>query len=241
MKKETAARIVEINRLFYQNFGAEFSRTRGRIQPGVRKILDGIGRDLPLLDVGCGNGEFIRQLAANGHRAPILGVDFSLPLLNDAKLIPEGFPATFRALDITLPQWSVISGQYSVITCFATLHHIPGERIRLQILRNIHEKLADDGQFIHSNWQFLNSEKLRKRIQAWEVVGLDAADVDEGDYLLDWRSGGTGYRYAHQYSEAELANLANSSGFKVMESFYSDGATGNLGLYQIWEKSSTAV
>jgi len=97
MRTETATQLIEINRLFYQNFGSAFSRTRGRIQPGVRRVLEGIGRDLPLLDVGCGNGEFIRQLAANGHRAPILGVDFSLPLLEDAQLVPDNFPATFRA------------------------------------------------------------------------------------------------------------------------------------------------
>ncbi len=241
MRKETAAQLIEINRLFYQKFGAEFSRTRGRIQPGVRKIVARIGHDWPILDVGCGNGEFIRQLAANGHRAPVLGVDFSLPLLEDAKLVPENFPATFRALDITSPDWSAVNGQYSVITCFATLHHIPSEEIRLEILGNIHARLADDGRFIHSNWQFLNSQKLRKRIQPWEVVSLDAEDMDEGDYLLDWRSGGTGYRYAHQYSEAELADLAVKSGFKVVESFYSDGATGNLGLYQVWEKSSATA
>jgi tRNA (uracil-5-)-methyltransferase TRM9 len=167
-------------------------------------------------------------------------VDFSLPLLEDAVLIPEGFPATFHALDITAPDWSAVDGQFSVITCFATLHHIPSEEIRLQIFRNIHERLTDDGQFIHSNWQFLNSEKLRRRIQAWDVVGVDAEDVDEGDYLLDWRSGGTGYRYAHQYTEAELADLAARSGFNIIESFCSDGATGNLGLYQVWEKSSAA-
>ncbi len=240
MRKETAAQIIEINRQFYQNFGTEFSRTRGRIQPGVRRILEGIGRDLPLLDVGCGNGEFIRQLAESGHRAPVLGVDFSLPLLNDAEFIPEDFPATFLALDITSSDWSAVGGQFSIITCFATLHHIPSDEIRLRILHNIHERLADDGRFIHSNWQFLNSERLRKRIQSWGIVGLDDGDVDEGDYLLDWRSGGTGYRYAHQYSEAELAYLAKRSGFRIVETFYSDGVTGNLGLYQIWEKSSAA-
>ena len=236
MRTETATQLIEINRLFYQNFGSAFSRTRGRIQPGVRRVLEGIGRDLPLLDVGCGNGEFIRQLAANGHRAPILGVDFSLPLLEDAQLVPDNFPATFRALDITSGDWSLIPDTYSLITCFATLHHIPSEAIRLLILRNIHARLADDGQFIHSNWQFLNSEKLRQRIQPWDVVGLDAGDVDEGDYLLDWRSGGTGYRYAHQYSEVEWVKLAELSGFKVIDAFYSDGATENLGYYQVWEK-----
>jgi hypothetical protein len=165
-------------------------------------------------------------------------VDFSLPLLEDAARIPNDFPATFHALDMTSPDWSVISGKFSVITSFATLHHIPCDEIRLQILRNIHTRLTDNGQFIHSNWQFLNSEKLRNRIQPWDVVGLNAADVDEGDYLLDWRSGGTGYRYAHHYSEAELADLAAKSGFKLIKTFYSDGVTGNLGIYQVWEKSS---
>jgi 2-polyprenyl-3-methyl-5-hydroxy-6-metoxy-1,4-benzoquinol methylase len=240
MKKEIAAQLIEINRLFYQKFGSEFSRTRGRIQPGVRKIIGRIGPDAPLLDVGCGNGEFIRQLAENGHHAPVLGVDFSLPLLEDAVRIPDSFPATFHALDISAPNWDVVTGQYSVITSFATLHHIPGEEIRLRILKNIRQRLADDGIFIFSCWQFLSSERLRKRIQAWDMVGLDAASIDEGDYLLDWRSGGTGYRYAHQYSEAELADLATKSGFSLLEQFYSDGASGDLGLYQIWAKSSAA-
>ena len=236
MKPKTAAQLIEINRQFYQTFGGAFSRTRGRIQPGVRKIVEQIGRELPLLDVGCGNGEFIRQLAENGHRAPILGVDFSLPLLEDAVRIPDGFPATFHALDITSSDWSVADGRYDVITCFATLHHIPSDEIRLRILKNIYDRLADDGEFIFSSWQFLRSPKLAKRIQPWDVVGLDAQDMDENDYLLDWRSEGTGYRYAHQYSEAKLANLAAKSGFRLVEQFYSDGVTGDLGLYQIWGK-----
>ena len=243
MKKETTEKIIALNRQFYQKFGEQFSATRGRIQPGVRKILEGIGRDRAILDIGCGNGEFARQLADAGHTAPYLGGDFSLPLLKDAMRVPGRFPAKFLTLDITSPDWSLITEHrllnteyWSLITCFATLHHIPSEEIRLQILRNVHERLAPDGQFIFSNWQFLNSERLRKRIQNWDVVNINEADVDEGDYILDWRRGGTGYRYAHQYSEEELARLAEMSGFKIVDTFYSDGATGNLGLYQTWEK-----
>lgn len=237
MKKEIIEKIIEVNRQFYQKFGEEFSATRGRIQPGVRKILGRIGRDQSILDLGCGNGEFARQLAGAGHAAPYLGVDFSLPLLKDARVVPEHFPARFLALDITLPQWSGISGQYSVITAFAVLHHIPGEKTRLQILKNLYKHLAPNGEFIFSNWQFLNSERLReKHLLSWDLVNIPETKVDKGDYLLDWRRGGFGIRYAHQYSEAELARLAEMSGFNIVDSFYSDGATGNLGLYQIWEK-----
>jgi tRNA (uracil-5-)-methyltransferase TRM9 len=68
------------------------------------------------------------------------------------------------------------------------------------------------------------------------VIGLNAAQVDEGDYLLDWRRGGYGLRYIHHTSANDLVSLAAETGFRVVNSFYSDGAEGDLGLYQIWEK-----
>lgn len=238
MKKEIINKIIAINSQFYQTFGNEFSATRGRIQSGVHKILTGIGRNHTILDLGCGNGEFARQLADAGHTAPYLGVDFSLPLLTDAACVPEDFPARFRVLDITSADWQLNADNWSLITAFAVLHHIPGEETRLQILKNVYKYLANDGQFIFSNWQFLNSERLRKRILSWDLVNIPESELDEGDYLLDWRRGGFGIRYVHHYSEGELARLAEKSGFNIIDSFYSDGATGNLGLYQIWEKKN---
>ena len=89
--------------------------------------------------------------------------------------------------------------------------------------------------FVHSNWQFLRSQRLRQRIQPWERIGLQDADVEPGDYLLDWRQGGVGLRYTHHFSEPELARLAGEAGFTVIESFTSDGKSGDLSLYQIWK------
>ena len=117
---------------------------------------------------------------------------------------------------------------------FATLHHIPSVEIRLDILKTVRKLLKKDGKFILSNWQFLNSKKLTARIQPWDRVGLADEDLDEGDYLLDWRSGGEGLRYAHQFSARELLGLAEQAGMRVTDSFLSDGDGGNLGLYQVW-------
>jgi len=67
-------------------------------------------------------------------------------------------------------------------------------------------------------------------------VGLEAIDVDEGDVLLDWRAGDTpGVRYVHTFSEISLTALAENAGFQVIESFYSDGKSGDLALYQVWQ------
>jgi len=236
MNSTTAQRLLKINREFYNRFGDQFSATRQRLQPGVRKILETIQADVSVLDLGCGNGNFLRELSVRGHKATLLGVDFSLPLLRDAESAPG---VEFREVD--LDQLSVVSGQlaveggWDVITMFATLHHIPSTEIRLDILRTVRKLIKDDGKFILSNWQFLNSEKLRSRIQPWGRVGINESDIDEGDYLLDWRSGGEGLRYAHQFSVEELLGLAEQAEMRVTDSFLSDGDGGNLGLYQIWQ------
>ncbi|HRQ33267.1 MAG TPA: methyltransferase domain-containing protein, partial [Anaerolineales bacterium] len=137
-------------------------------------------------------------------------------------------------MDITKLSASLCADRYSLIVAFAALHHIPSTELRLDILRTIRQLLKPAGLFIHSNWQFLNSEKLRKRIQPWERVSISSSEVDEGDYLLDWRSGGEGLRYVHCFSESELSGLAVAANFRIVETFLSDGETGNLGLYQIW-------
>jgi len=238
VKPVIAQQLLDLNRKFYSDFGHQFSATRGRIQPGVRRILNSLDGDETILDLGCGNGELARTLAREGHRSAYLGLDFSLPLLADAESVPEGFSAEFREADLT--KLSVISkqlsvkGGWSLVTAFAALHHIPSHDLRLDILKTIQGLLAPNGRFIHSNWQFLNSARLRRRVQKWSEAGLTKSDVDENDYLLDWRSGGTGLRYVHHFSEAELASLAEASGFQIIESFYSDGKEGNLAIYQQW-------
>jgi len=235
MDANITKQLIELNRKFYDQFGESFSATRQRLQPGVKQILDSIQADESVLDLGCGNGFFLRALHDRGHQAPLLGADFSLPLLREADSMPG---VEFRAVDLT--QLSVISDQLSVtdhwslITCFATMHHIPSREVRLDILRTVKKLLKPNGKFILSNWQFLNSDKLKARVQPWGRVGLSDSDVDDGDYLLDWRSGGEGLRYAHQFSEGELFGLAEQAQMKVEASFLSDGKNGRLGLYQIW-------
>lgn len=235
MNSDIAKQLTELNRRFYDQFGGSFSATRQRLQPGVKRILETIRADESVLDLGCGNGLFLRELHRRGHNAPLLGVDFSLPLLRDAESTPG---VEFREVDLTklsaVGDQVLVTGHWSLVTCFATLHHIPSHEIRLDILKAVKKLLKPDGRFILSNWQFLNSEKLKARIQPWERVGLTDEDVDEGDYLLDWRGGGEGLRYAHHFSAEALLGLAGQAGFKVEAAFLSDGENGRLGLYQVW-------
>lgn len=239
MDSAVAERLIEINREFYSRFGGSFSATRQRLQPGVRRVLEPLQGDENILDLGCGNGWFARELRKRGHRGSYLGLDFSLPLLQEAGFHTEDGSFRFMEADVTRLPWLrehlLAAGGWSLVTAFAVLHHIPSHELRLEVVKCVRALLQPGGRFIHSNWQFLNSARLRARIQPWEAAAVSRSQVEAGDYLLDWRSGGSGLRYVHHFSEAELQALAEEAGFEVREVFYSDGETGNLGLYEVWE------
>ncbi len=240
MQVKIASKLIELNRQFYQTFALEFSATRQRLQPGVNRVLESIRGQESILDLGCGNGELGRELTRRGHGGRYLGVDFSAGLLESASQGVE-MPSNiqFAIVDISRPDWAkLVQGKFEIILAFAVLHHIPGEEHRLRLLRSVRDLLLPEGLFIHSNWQFLNSQRLRARIQPWEAIGLRRADVDPGDYLLDWRRGGYGLRYVHHFDEAELGALAAATGFAIQETFYADGQEGNLAIYQVWRRGA---
>lgn len=246
MRNEIAAELLELNRRFYSEFGEAFAATRRRIQPGVSKVLTSIPIE-PVsdwLDLGCGSGELGKIWAAQGRSGSYTGLDFSGPLLAEAEKTTAGLSndqLTLRYLpgDLMDPDWTeILQGRkFDGILAFASLHHIPGRENHLRIFRQVRELLKPDGRFIFSVWQFQNSAKLMQRVQPWERAGIDPEQLENGDTLLDWRYAlpenkeKQGLRYVHLFTEDELCKLADESGFLCVNTFYSDGAEGNLALY----------
>lgn len=238
MKPEVAKKLIDLNQQFYQTFAEPFSGTRMRLQPGVERILDTLPPDASLLDLGCGNGKLAEVLRKRGHQGAYLGLDSS-PGLIEIACSYSLEQTSFQLADFSSPDWDsdLSDAPFSFIFCFATLHHLPGAELRIDFLKKVHGLLNPKGSFVLSNWQFMNSPKLRARVQSWDRIGLTENEVNEGDYLLDWRLKGEGLRYVHYYSSSELHGLAYKSNFKITGVFTSDGETGDLGLYQIWERS----
>ena len=246
MDPRTASELLEINRRFYSEFGDAFAATRRRIQPGVSRILETIPADEPSdwLDLGCGSGALGRIWSEQGRCGSYTGVDFSGPLLREAEKATEGLSGErlrIRYLpgDLMDPDWKEdLEGEkFDGVLAFASLHHIPGKENHLRIFGQVRDLLKAGGSFIFSVWQFQNSPKLMKRVQSWDRAGIPEEALEQGDTLLDWRFAlpengeKQGLRYVHLFSEEEIGELANRSGFRVTEQFYSDGAEGNLALY----------
>lgn len=235
MDEQIAARLLRLNREFYQTFAQPFIETRKRLQPGVLRTIEDLSPEKAVLDLGCGSGELARELVRRGHRGRYVGLDMSKDLLT-AALVDQPHPdARFVLADLADPDWhSGLSGPFERIFAFAVLHHIPGDALRLRLVREIRELLAASGSVTLSVWDFMASERLQARLVDWDVIGLRWEDVDDGDYLLDWRRGGHGLRYVHHFNEEELADLAARGGFSVEGTYRSDGEGGRLGQYQTW-------
>lgn len=240
MDLNTQTKLLEINQQFYNQYASSFSLTRHQAQPGVRLLAQHIESHAAVLDVGCGNGTLARALNAQGFSGTYLGIDMSPGLLKNArKLLNIPLPGIydFRLVDLSQADWTdhIHRRTYDWLVSFAVLHHLPGADFRQQTINKFSQLISPQSHISVSVWQWQNSPRLRKKILPWSSVGLDAKDVDDGDVLLDWRAGQSpGIRYVHTFSEESLTQLAQSAGFKVIETFYSDGKTGNLALYQIW-------
>jgi tRNA (uracil-5-)-methyltransferase TRM9 len=249
--KPTAELLIRLNQQFYQTFAEQFSATRQQIQPGVWDVIRQIPPECRILDLGCGNGMLWQRLVQQGYQGQYVGLDFSSKLLELATQQvsqtvtrqPASHPPLFIRADLTENGWerSVPQPAFGLVLAFAVLHHLPGELTLIPLLKKIQQFLAPGGKFIFSVWQFLNSPRLRARIQDWSEIGFSESQVEQGDYLLDWRQGGRGLRYVHQFNSVELESLARRCGFICTKTYLSDGKGGNLSLYQTWESENVIV
>ena len=250
MRAEVVRRLTELNRTFYESFGDAFAATRRRIQPGVRAFLATVRDGSEWLDLGCGSGALAVEWAKRGLRGRYVGRDFSRALLTEARratagLSNESFRIEYGLTDLLDENWGDDFGAetFDGIVSFAALHHIPGYAARAAVFRNAARLLRPGGEALFSVWQFQNSPKLKARVLPWETIGLEAAALEPGDTLLDWRfalpgaADERGLRYVHLFTEAELAGLANGVGLRLVDSYYSDGKSGDLALYQRYRKA----
>lgn len=234
MEERVIQQLVALNQTFYVEQARSFAESRSHPQPGFAQLLHLLPQPCDyLLDVGCGEGRLGRYLVARRAIKWYTGLDFSAELLAVAGAITMG---SFYQRDISKIGWSYGLGNFHAITCLAVLQHIPGWQNRVNLLAEMGRILTPEGRLFLSTWQFVDSERQRRKVVDWATVGLDAAEVEANDYLLTWQREGFGLRYVRLIDEEEIAQLAAATGLKVVGQFRSDGKEGNLSLYTVLER-----
>ena len=237
MKPDVAHLLLKINRDFYQKFSSSFAETRRQPQPGFYNLLDFLPQPKnQLLDVGCGEGRFGRFLADQKAIASYTGVDFSQKLIRMAKSKVDG---QFFIRDFYQSGWQKGLETFDVVACLAALQHIPSVQRRGELLSEMSSLLKPEGRLFLSLWQFLDSERQRRKIIPWEQIGLSTAEVELGDFLISWERDGRSYRYVTYIDSSNLDNLAKNAGLAIENTFRSDGKEGDLNLYAVLRHEDT--
>ena len=241
MDRETAERLLTLNREFYAAFARPFAASRPVSDPALVCILPYIPQRASVLDVGCGNGRLATLLDRERPGVTYLGVDAAPELVALARAQASKLTtiaAEFRVAAVARPGWGggLPGVPFDCAVVLAVLFHIPGFDLRVGVLREIAGLLKPGGCLILSTWQFLGSARMRRKIVDWAEVGIVEESLEPGDYLLDWKREGRGLRYCHLVDEAEVERLAAESGFRVRQTFRAGGREGNLSLFAILDK-----
>jgi SAM-dependent methyltransferase len=239
--ENTVEKLLALNRAFYADFAQAFADSRSPTDPTLSSILPYIPVRARVLDVGCGSGRLALLLDRERPGATYVGIDAVPELIEVARAQASALnniAPQFHVADIARPDWSLVIGSLIIdtVVCLATLHHIPSFKLRACALREMAGLLAPRGRVLLSTWQFLDSDRLRRKIVDWAEVGISEGALEPGDYLLDWKRGGRGLRYCHLVGETELRQLAAESGLSVRSTFRAGGREGNLSLFAVLDR-----
>lgn len=226
MQSKVIKKLLQVNKEFYKDIAVQFDKTRQSPWNEWRELLSAIkeySKDkdkLNILDVGCGNGRFAHFLK-NNLSIPFsyTGTDSNEYLIEKAK---ETLPKNYIIEVEDLLESSFIKSQnkkYDFIFIIATLHHIPAFTLRSKVMKIYSQFLKEDGEIIFSVWDFLSSEKLQRKLIAFDEIGINKSEVEKGDYLMNWRSGKDAIRYVHHFEDLEIEKLCEDSKIKILDKF----------------------
>lgn len=240
----TIQRLNAINRQFYQTVADEFDQTRCTSWPGWERLLPYLHLPLSVLDVGCGNGRFgvfLHEQLMSPQSSVLSpqslldyhGVDSNETLLERARAALNNLPG----MAVTLEKRDIVeappdAGEYGLVTLFGVLHHVPGFVQRQALMRRLAKRVQPGGLLVFAAWRFYEYERFRERIVPWP----DDLQVENNDYLLDWRRGQTALRYCHYVDDTEHAALVAATGLQEILSYRADGQDGKLNRYSILKK-----
>jgi hypothetical protein len=120
----------------------------------------------------------------------------------------------------------------------AVLHHLPGDDLRLEALKQMKSKAKPGGAIILTVWNFWSQPKYRRLIgKYWLLKFLGKHQMDSGDIIFNWKNSqgvALAERYYHAFTKRELSRLAKQADLTI-DKLYKD----NYNYYLILKKPLT--
>jgi 2-polyprenyl-3-methyl-5-hydroxy-6-metoxy-1,4-benzoquinol methylase len=223
MKKQTEKELLKIVEKDYEEIAREFNNTRKRcpepLWSGLVEISKNIKDKYKILDVGCGNGRLLDIL--KDKEVEYLGVDKNEKILETAR---KNYPKNkFKKADI-LDLGMLKEYNFDYVFSVAVIHHIPGEKLRIQALKQLKNKVSNNGRIVITSWNLWNnnSKKNFKKliIKFFLLKFLKKNDMDFGDIIFPGFNNKS-RRYYHAFTKRGLKKIAKKAGLKI-EGIYKD-------------------
>jgi SAM-dependent methyltransferase len=137
--------------IFYETHATDFSKSRFRIWPLIKKFLDDLPSNSTVLDIGCGNGKNMLYRSDLN----IYGLEQSESLCDICK------SRNLNVVQGSALQLPFANNTFDAIIMIAVIHHInPEEHNR--VLKEIERVLKPSGRCLITNWaveQIVNSKR----------------------------------------------------------------------------------
>jgi tRNA (uracil-5-)-methyltransferase TRM9 len=243
MTTSTIKKLINLNTQFYNTVSFHFDDSRQYNWEGWDTLLTFIPQEQvnSLLDLGCGNGRF-GMFAWNQFKQleTYTGVDNNTQLLaiahnkltnySHSQLISLDILSTLQTNDV---EEKLGHKKYDLIVLFGFIHHVPSTQLRTKLFTAISSLLTENGIFVFTTWQFMEHERLRKKISDPKTVGILPTELEKNDYILDWQRGESSFRYAHYFEPVEIKSLLENADLELIAKFSADGKEKNVNNYYI--------
>lgn len=199
----------------YNAIAEGFSATRKSPWTEMLKpVGDVFGKSV--LDVGCGNGRHLIELAKRASIA--IGMDLSKNLIKMVKIRLEKLGLTNKAMLVVADALFMPfrRASFDDIICIAVIHHIPTERLRRKAISEMVETLKDNGLVVVSAW-YRWQRRLLPRLLSGVLMRLFGKVFEFGDAYVPWGSKGKKYkRFYHLFTLKEMRDLL-SNGLEIRD------------------------
>jgi 2-polyprenyl-3-methyl-5-hydroxy-6-metoxy-1,4-benzoquinol methylase len=252
VQKKTITKLNQLNQDFYKTIAESFDETRQQSWQGWEQLLPYLvshfdsTNEITAIDLGCGNGRFASFLAENFQKEIYyIAVDANPSLLEkaDQRLKATNIPHTIKNFDIisnqiNLDQDTEPSTQPKLITLFGVWHHLPSQQFRQQFLDNLQQQMTAQDLLVIATWNFAREERFAKKTVPPTEIGLEAKELETGDYILDWQRGKSAYRYCHYSPREEMEAHFKKSNLHLLNHFEADGKSEQLNSYYLLTKKA---
>lgn len=202
MKKEKADNLIELTRNGYDRSARDWAGTRMNFWKELNeKIFPFIKKSKNLLDLGCGNARFYREI--KDLNLKYSGLDISEGLIKEA----QKYHPDLNLLCASAINTPYENNSFDCIVSFAVLHHIPSHEYREKFFKESYRLLEKDGFLILTVWNIWKTKKTQIN-----NFFKENTDADLGDLIMDF-SQHKKMRYVYGFKKEELEALAKKTGF----------------------------